>query len=59
MVGNNTREDMCVGELGTETYLVTDYLENEQNTDISRFRHGSLAELEAYLASLPSIKRRG
>lgn len=53
MVGNNTREDMCVSELGAETYLVTDYLENEQNLDISQFRHGTLAALEQYLKALP------
>lgn len=59
MVGNNTREDMCVSELGMETYLVTDFLENEQNMDISPFRHGSLAALEEYLRALPSTGERG
>lgn len=55
MIGNNTLEDMSVGALGVETFLVTDYLENETNMDVSAFRHGTLAELEAYLTSLPSI----
>lgn len=58
MVGNNTKEDMCAGELGVETYLVTDYLENEPNMDIEVFRHGSLAELEAYLGALPNLRAR-
>jgi len=53
MIGNNTQEDMCASELGTKTFLVTDYIKNEINTDISAFRHGTLAELERYLASLP------
>ena len=53
MVGNNPVEDMCAGWLGIETFLVTDYLENETGTDISAFRHGTLAELEVYLTSLP------
>jgi len=55
MIGNNVDEDMSVGLLGAETYLVTDYLENESNSDISAYRHGSLTELEAYLLSLPDI----
>jgi len=46
---------MSASALGVETFLVTDYLENETNMDISAFRHGTLAELEVYLASLPSI----
>jgi hypothetical protein len=49
---------MCAGELGVETYLVTDYLENEPNMDIEGFRHGSLAELEAYLGALPNLRAR-
>ena len=55
MAGNNAGEDMSAGVLGIETYLVTDYLENESGADISAFRHGSLAELEEYLMSLPDI----
>lgn len=51
MVGNNTREDMSAGDLGAETFLVTNCLENEAHVDISAFRHGTLAELEVFLAS--------
>jgi FMN phosphatase YigB (HAD superfamily) len=51
MIGNNTTEDMCAAELGVETFLVTDCLENEANMDINTFRHGTLEELEAYLLS--------
>jgi FMN phosphatase YigB (HAD superfamily) len=56
MVGNNPAEDMCAGQLGTETYLVTDFTENEAEVDISEFRKGSLKELEVYLMSFPSLK---
>lgn len=52
MIGNNTREDMSAGALGMETFLVTDFLENEAGLDISAFRHGTLEELEAYLTAL-------
>jgi len=53
MVGNSTNEDMSAGALGIETFLVTDYLENESGADIAAFKHGSLAELETYMMSLP------
>jgi len=55
MIGNSPTEDMCAGALGMETFLVTDYLENEPGEDISAFRCGTLAGLEAYLNSLPGI----
>ena len=56
MAGNNPVEDLSAGELGIETFLVTDCLENEANVDISSFRRGTLAELEIYLLSLPDIR---
>ena len=55
MAGNNPVEDMCVSTLGSETYLVTDCLENADHMDITAFRRGSLAELESYLMSMPDI----
>ena len=55
MVGNNPAEDMCAGELGTQTYLVIDFIENEAGLDIATFRQGTLEELEAYLLSLPDL----
>ena len=55
MVGNNPAEDMIAGELGADTFLVTDYLENENDADITAFRRGVLTELEAWMASLPDI----
>ena len=55
MVGNDTVEDMCAGQLGLETFLVTDFVENQSGADISKFRNGTLAQLEAYLLSLPSL----
>jgi len=55
MAGNNLSDDMCSRALGIETFLVTDYIENEKGEDISIYRHGSLAELEEFLLSLPDI----
>ena len=57
MAGNNPVEDMSAGVLGMETFLVTDFLENETNTDITGFRHGTLTELETFLMSLPDVTR--
>jgi hypothetical protein len=53
MAGNSPAEGMRAGELGAETYLVTDCLENESGMDIAEFRRGTLAELETYLMALP------
>jgi len=55
MVGNNVDEDMCAGRLGMETFLITDCLENESGTKIEAYKHGTQAELEAYLMSLPDL----
>jgi len=57
MAGNNPVEDMCVGELGSETFLVTDCLESVDGVDISTFQRGTLTELETYLMSMPDISR--
>jgi len=56
MVGNSPAEDMCAGTLGVETFLVTDFMENETGEDISMLRQGTLAQLEAYLTSMPDIR---
>ena len=55
MVGNNPAEDMVVSELGVQVFLVTDYMENEHNLDVSKFRQGSLEDLETYLMGLSDI----
>ena len=55
MAGNNPQEDMGVCALGAQVYLVTDYLENSAGIDIANYRQGTLADLEAYLMSLPDI----
>ena len=55
MAGNSPADDMCPSALGVETFLVTDYLENEAGIDITVFRRGTLAELEAYLMGFPEI----
>jgi FMN phosphatase YigB (HAD superfamily) len=52
MAGNNPAEDMCIRDLGADTFLVTDCLENEAGTDTADYRRGTLLDLEHYLMSL-------
>ena len=56
MIGNCPADDMCAGELGMETFLVTDFMENEADLDISLFRRGTIEELETYLLSFPALE---
>lgn len=53
MAGNDVDEDMCTADMGMETYLVTDCLENKNNKDYSTFRQGSFKEFYEYAKSLP------
>ena len=55
MVGNHPAEDMCAVKLGMEVFLVTDFMENETNIDISQFRHGTIGDLEKFLMALPEL----
>ena len=55
MAGNHPIEDMAAGALGSETFLVTDCLENAEGADVTGFRRGTLAELETYLMAMPDI----
>ena len=49
MVGNDVGEDMIARQLGLDVFLVTDCLINKNQSDISRYPHGSLRDLKAYL----------
>jgi FMN phosphatase YigB (HAD superfamily) len=55
MAGNSPVEDMSAESLGIESFLVTDYLENETGADITGFRQGSLEELERFLLLMPDV----
>lgn len=46
MVGNSIAEDMCTQSLGMSVYLVTGFVENQGEGDISRFRSGTIADFE-------------
>ena len=49
MAGNNVQEDLIAGELGIETYLVTDHLINRNNADIIADHIGTMADFIEYL----------
>ena len=50
MVGNDAREDMIAETIGMSVFLITDCLVNRENLDISRWPHGSFADLRAWLS---------
>lgn len=52
MVGNDVSEDMCVQELGMQSFLITDCLINRGNVDINQFIHGTMQEFYDFVKSL-------
>lgn len=56
MVGNNTREDLACCDLGTDAFLVTDWLLNPHDFDYSEMKHGSLEDLLTFVESLPECQ---
>ena len=50
MIGNNMVEDMCAAQLGMQTYLVTDFIEDGEGRDIAKYQHGGLIQLKDWLA---------
>lgn len=55
MVGNDVKEDMCVSQLGMDTFLLKDYIINEKQEDISKYRQGFMKDLYEFLDDLPSL----
>lgn len=55
MIGNDALEDMIAGELGMQTYLVTDCLINRQNRDFSSIPHGSFLDLMKFIETFPPV----
>lgn len=52
MVGNDVAEDMIAKELGMRVFLLTDCIINKNNTDISKYPHGSFDELFMFIDAL-------
>ncbi|MBQ4282447.1 MAG: HAD family hydrolase [Lachnospira sp.] len=52
MIGNDVTEDMVAKNLGMEVFLVTDYLINKEDEDISQYPNGSLEEAIEYVKTI-------
>lgn len=50
MVGNDAVEDVAATKVGITVFLITDFLENKKNVDISDIPHGSFEDLLRYLS---------
>lgn len=55
MVGNDVLEDMCVNQLGMDSFLLTDHIAHAEGADITQYRHGSFTELAEYINRLPAL----
>lgn len=55
MVGNDVDEDLCAAEIGLETWLLTDWLINRQNRDISSHRRSTMAEFRTQVNSWKKV----
>lgn len=56
MVGNDINDDMPAMELGIQTYLVTDVLENKKEGFEEQYLHGTFSQLQTFFEKLPNIK---
>jgi len=52
MVGNNTDDDLACLQLGMDAYLITDFLINDNDFDLSTVKHGSYADFVAWVKGL-------
>lgn len=56
MVGNNTQEDLAFMELGADAYLVTNWVLNPIDFDLSQVKHGTIDQLEEWVDGLPACE---
>ncbi|MBQ8147882.1 MAG: HAD family hydrolase [Lachnospiraceae bacterium] len=52
MMGNDVSDDMVAEQLGMKVFLLTDCLINKDGEDISKYPHGTFADLLAYIERL-------
>lgn len=57
MIGNDASEDLAALQVGIDSYLVTDCLNNPKQTDLSFIPHGSFSEMVDYLQTLPPVQK--
>ena len=56
MVGNDVTEDMCVKDLGLDTYLITDCILNSKNLPIEEYKSGSFHDFEKFIDRFPVVE---
>ena len=49
MVGNDTDDDMAAEKIGMKVFLLTDYLINKKEMDISLYHNGNFKALKEFL----------
>lgn len=54
MIGNDVNEDMCVEELGMDTFLLTDCV-IDYGKDISKYKQGNFEELYNFINNFPEL----
>ena len=52
MVGNDVSEDLVISELGVETYLITNTMENKKNLPITADHTGTLEDFYTFIQNL-------
>ena len=52
MVGNDVGDDMVTETFGMQVFLLTEYLINKENVDISRYPHGGYGDLLQFIEKL-------
>lgn len=52
MVGNNTKDDLSIMDLGSDAYLVTDYLLDPDHYPIEEVKHGSMEDFASFAERL-------
>ena len=52
MVGNDVSEDMIAEKLGMKVFLLTDYIINKENKDISVYPNGGFDQLKEFIEKL-------
>ncbi|NLG02331.1 MAG: HAD family hydrolase [Clostridia bacterium] len=53
MVGNDVIEDMCASRLGINCYLITDWILNKNQEDISAWEHGTILDFYEKVKEMP------
>jgi len=56
MVGNDTADDLSCLELGMDAYLITDYLIDPCDFDLSTVKHGTFEDFARWAKALPPCK---